>query len=47
MSLCLYELTLLEHRMDDLFVSENSEVLQQDDLQAGYLLLISLWSHLH
>lgn len=39
------ELTLLEHRMDDLSVFENSEVLQQDRLQAGHLIFISLWSH--
>lgn len=43
----LYELTLLQHRMDALSVFENSEVLQQDGLQADYLLLIGLLSHHH
>lgn len=45
--MCLYELTLLQHRMDDLSVFEKSEILQQVSLQADYFILISLWNDLH
>lgn len=44
---CLYGLTLLQQRMDDLSVSESREVPQQGGLKASHLLLVRLWSGRH
>lgn len=43
----MFELTLLQHRMDDLSVFQLREVLQKGCLKANQLFLISLWNNLH
>lgn len=39
-------LTFLQRRMEDLFMSAEREVLQQGSLKAGQILITSLWNDL-